>query len=62
MTKEKKDCRLNIRITPSFKAQLEKAAEQDNRTVANFVISVLQERLDTNDDCVRVSGGVLPNE
>ena len=45
MTKEKKDCRLNIRITSSFKTQLEKAAEQDDRTVANFVISVLHDSL-----------------
>ena len=56
----KKETRLNIRIEQDFKEQLKQAAKSENRTVANFVISVLQERLDTNGDCVRVSGGVIP--
>lgn len=46
MPKETKEERLNIRIEPSLKRQIEKAAKKENRTVANYVINVLQESLE----------------
>lgn len=50
MGKEIKDCRLNIRVTPSFKTRLEKAAKLDSRTLANFVSLVLEKELERKGD------------
>lgn len=37
----KKDVVL-IRITPEFKAELQTRAEQENRTMSNYIVTVLQ--------------------
>ncbi len=39
---EKRDCNLGIRISCSLKEALEEAADQDNRTVSNYVEQVLK--------------------
>lgn len=44
-SKELKEARLNIRIEPSLKDELQKAAKAENRTLANYVMNVLQESL-----------------
>lgn len=49
-TKERKEARLNIRIEPSLKADLEKAAKLQNRTLANYVINVLQQSLAEHEE------------
>lgn len=36
--------RLNIRVTPTLKRNLETAASASGKTVADFVISILEER------------------
>jgi len=49
LTKETKEERLNIRIEPSLKESLKEAAKKENRSLANFVVTVLQDYLDKQD-------------
>ncbi len=37
--------RLNIRISPELKQQLQEAAEAENRTVSNFIENLIREKL-----------------
>ena len=46
--KETKEARLNIRIEESFKKRLQEAAAKENRSLANFVVSVLSDHLNKN--------------
>jgi uncharacterized protein (DUF1778 family) len=49
-TKEIKEERLNIRIEPSLKEEIKKAANQENRSLANFVITILQDYIDKKNN------------
>ena len=40
--------RVQIRVTPEQKDQLRRLAEADNRTVSNYIMSVINEKLTEN--------------
>lgn len=44
--KKIKDTRLNIRIDGELKQQIQDTADSEGRTLANFVLRALQEKLD----------------
>ena len=37
--------RIQIRVTPEQKDQLRKLAEADNRTVSNYILAVINEKM-----------------
>ena len=37
--------RIQIRVTPELKQQLQEAAEAENRTVSNFIENLIREKL-----------------
>lgn len=39
-----------IRLSQEMKEQIEQAAERDNRSVNNYVVTVLQRELDTGQE------------
>lgn len=41
---------LQIRISPEFKTVIREAAEKENRTISNYIITVLQEKLKGETD------------
>jgi len=43
---ERRDCNLGIRISCTLKESLEKAADNDGRTVSNYVEQVLKAHLE----------------
>lgn len=45
-----KSVRLDLRITPEFKAKLQAAAEAENRSLSNYIITVLQKAIDGGSD------------
>lgn len=40
-----KTCSLTIRLTPELKEQLQRAAEAENRTVSNFLESLIKKAI-----------------
>ena len=41
---------LQIRVTPEFKEQLQRAAQADNRTVSGYILNVLQKELNSEKE------------
>lgn len=37
--------RIDIRISPELKAKLQQAADEENRTVSNYIINLIQKDL-----------------
>lgn len=48
--KSKATERIGIRITPELKERLDKRAEEENRTLSNFIIAVLTNYVDKVDE------------
>lgn len=48
--KEKATERIGLRITPELKKRIEKRAEEENRTLSNFIIDKVTEYLDKIDE------------
>jgi hypothetical protein len=44
-TKENRSVQINLRVTPQFKAALDKAAAADNRPVSNLIEKVMTDYL-----------------
>lgn len=40
--------RIQIRVTPEQKDQLRRLAEEDNRTVSNYILAVINDKLTEN--------------
>jgi mRNA-degrading endonuclease RelE of RelBE toxin-antitoxin system len=48
--KEARSISLRVRITPRLLKQLKQLAEDDRRTVSNFVAALLEKYVESNDD------------
>lgn len=40
-----RSARLELRVSPEFKLELQKAAEAENRSLSNYIITVLEKAL-----------------
>lgn len=52
--KSKATERIGIRITPELKERLDKRAEEENRTLSNFIVATLVDYLDKVDEAKRL--------
>lgn len=52
--KSKATERIGIRVTPELKERLDKRAEEENRTLSNFVIATLVNYLDKVDEAKKL--------
>lgn len=46
----KTDTQISIRMTSEFKAELEKQAQKERRSVANLVLKVMEDYLESQKD------------
>lgn len=42
--------RIDIRITPELKEQLQKLADAENRTVSNYLVNLIQQEINKRED------------
>lgn len=54
--KSKATERIGIRVTPELKERLDKRAEEENRTLSNFIIATLTNYLDKVDEAKQLLG------
>lgn len=46
----KKTARIELKVAPEFKERAEKAAKEQNRSLNNFIETVVEEKLDKIDE------------
>ncbi len=47
---EKKSTRIELKVTPSFKARAEEGAKSENRSLSNFIEEAVEDRLAPKED------------
>lgn len=48
--KEKATARLNLRITPKFKKELEEAAKKERRSLNNLIVTVMEDYIKAKEE------------